>query len=129
MNSLKFKLNLVLGILIVLFCHTACNSDDNLSDSELFTGTYTGTISYADGEEQFSVSDAPIQVVQVDENYSFHFTEDVPSIENIEMISDGSTLMNPDATETHLIRVTPTSIQIIWSEGSQNWDVQGSRSD
>ena len=117
----------VLLFLGVFILNGSCNNDDSLSDSELFTGTYAGTVTYTNLDQQVTISDASVEVVQSGENYSFQFQQDIPNIEDVTMQSDGQTLMNPDATETHLIRVSQTSLQINWTVGDETWTAVCSR--
>ncbi|QEC53442.1 hypothetical protein EDD80_103196 [Anseongella ginsenosidimutans] len=81
----------LLGILImtaVLFAGTACSKDDDPADSDIFIGTYRGSISFTDGEENISDADGRVTVAKVGNSYNFDFGTGIPNITGVRFEKD-----------------------------------------
>lgn len=120
-QTIHFSQFLIIGFLM-FFLLNACSSSDD-SEFNSVENVFSGSIFYTDGTQNVSNEHGSVEVVKIDENvYSFVFSDDIPEITNVEFDRNETTILNIGATETQLIRVTQSSLQIIWSEGEQSWE-------
>lgn len=114
----------MLGWVFVLFLTTSflvsCSDDDSPADSDIFIGRYEGRVTYSNGESYTEENDGWVEVVKVGNNYNFLFSNDIPEISGVEFESDGEVLINVGATEIKLIRVTASSLQIVYQENEND---------
>jgi len=62
----------------------ACSKDDSPSETDLFVGTYNGTITYSDGDgEMITDDDGRVTVTKVGSTYSFDFGSGIPNITGV----------------------------------------------
>jgi len=76
----------LLGVLIIasLMFTVACSKDDSPSETDLFVGTYNGTITYSDGDgEMITDDDGRVTVTKVGSTYSFDFGSGIPNITGV----------------------------------------------
>ncbi|MFA7687216.1 MAG: hypothetical protein WCY25_05055 [Moheibacter sp.] len=122
---------MLMGILLFSsFAFVSCNNDDDgPADNDIFVGTYDGQISYDNGDgEPIYAGDGSVTVVKVGNNYNFLFSNGIPDITGVEFESDGETLINVGWTETQYIRVTGSTLQILYREnGDDVWTANCSR--
>ncbi len=98
------------------------DDDDSPANNDIFVGTYDGTISYDNGDgEPIYAGNGSVTVVKVGNNYNFVFSNDIPDITGVEFESNGETLINVGNNEFHYIRVTASSLQILYTEGNEIW--------
>ena len=99
----------------------SCSDDDAPQDSDIFVGQYTGTVSYSNGDDPvIGPENGNVEVVKVGNNYNFLFSEGIPDITGVEFESDGETLISVGSTETQYIRVTASSLQILYTENEND---------
>ncbi len=114
----------MLGWMFVLFLTTSflvsCSDDDSPADSDVFIGRYDGRVTYSNGESYTEENDGWVEVVKVGNNYNFLFSNGIPEISGVEFESDGEVLINVGATEIKLIRVTASSLQIVYQENEND---------
>ncbi len=114
----------MLGWMFVLFLATSflvsCSDDDSPADSDVFVGRYEGRVTYSNGESYTEENNGWVQVVKVGNNYNFLFSNDIPEISGVEFDSDGEVLINVGATEVKLIRVTASTLQIVYQENEND---------
>ncbi|AHF15507.1 hypothetical protein [Niabella soli] len=82
MKAVSKFLNLMLIAVIVLVA--SCSKSDNPADNNLFVGKYTGSVSYT-GSANISNSNGSVEVVKVGDRYDFHFSDNIPTISNVQM--------------------------------------------
>lgn len=124
MNITKISLAFIFFFLIL-----SCRKDEDLTTVEIFGGDYVGSLNYTEGNLQITNSMGMITVIEEGGYWSFQFSNEIPSINNIQFLTsaNGEVMMNEDATETHLIRITARTLQIIYEEEGQFWEAQCSR--
>lgn len=113
---------MLLGILIFSsFALVSCSNDDDPADNDIFVGTYDGPISYDNGDgEPIFVGDGSVTVVKAGNNYNFLFSNGIPDITGVQFQKNGTTLINVGNNESHYIRVTATSLQILYTENEDD---------
>jgi len=98
----------------------SCSDDDSPADSDIFVGKYEGFVSYSNGESNTEETEGWVEVVKVGNNYNFVFSNSIPEITGVEFENHNGVLTNVGATETQLIRVTASSLQIIYTENEND---------
>lgn len=117
MKRSRKMLGWVLALLFVTsFTLMACSDDDSPADSDIFVGKYNGFVAYSNGESNTEEQDGWVEVVKVGNNYNFIFSNGIPDITGVQFESNGETLINVGATEFQYIRVTASSLQILYTE-------------
>lgn len=94
----------------------SCSDDDSPANNDIFVGKYNGFVSYSNGESNTTEENGWVEVVKVGNNYNFIFSNGIPEITGVQFESDGETLINVGATEFQYIRVTASTLQILYTE-------------
>ena len=116
----------ILGILFFIVSFAAsCDNDNDPSDDNLFAGQYQGAVSYSDPENSTDVSteDGQVTVVKVGNSYTFNFSNDIPSLKDIEMEKNQNTLISADGT----INIDESNLTIDYSMDGKTWGATCSR--
>ncbi|HYH56161.1 MAG TPA: hypothetical protein VD772_06080 [Anseongella sp.] len=71
-----------------VFCLT-CYLINDPADSDIFVGTYRGSISFTDGEENISDADGRVTVAKVGNSYNFDFGTGIPNITGVRFEESG----------------------------------------
>lgn len=112
---------MLLGIVMISsFGFISCSDDDSPADNDIFVGTYNGSVSYSNGEENISADDGNVRVVKVGDNYNFLFSNGIPDITGVEFENDGETLVSVGSNEFQYIRVTANSLQILYTQNEND---------
>lgn len=120
-NSIK-----ILGILFFIAATMgSCSKDNDPSDDNLFVGTYRGNVSYSnpDNNTDISTDDGRVTVVKVGDKYSFNFSNDIPSINGLEMEKNQNVLVNGSGT----VKIDEGELIIALTEGTEIWGANCSR--
>lgn len=120
---------MLLGILVFSsFAFVSCSDDDSPADNDIFVGTYDGFVSYSNGESNTSEENGKVTVVKVGNNYNFNFSNSIPSITGVEFERDGEMLVNVNSSDIQYIRVTASTLQILYTENDNDvWTANCSR--
>lgn len=99
--------------LLLTVCFSACSSDTDPADTDLFVGTYKGTVSYTMIKpiKHIESKEGKVVVTKVGSTYSFHFDHDIPDLKNVQfekkddntLISIGSSLKGITITKDKLV--------------------------
>mgnify|MGYP007032570040 CR=1 FL=1 len=112
----------IFGIVCLTFLAFSCSKDDDPADNDLFVGTYNGSVSYTDGDESISAEDGSVTVAKVGNNYNFAFSNGIPNITGVEFEEDGdNSLINIGWNDTQLIRITASSLEILYIKDGETW--------
>ncbi|WP_149276531.1 hypothetical protein [Pareuzebyella sediminis] len=120
-NSMK-----ILGMLcFVATTIISCSKDNDPSDDNLFVGTYRGSVSYTNSNNNTDIStdDGRVTVVKVGDNYSFNFSNDIPSINGLEMDKNQNILVNSSGT----VKIDEGELIIAFTEDTEIWGANCSR--
>lgn len=74
-----------IGALVVvsLMFVVSCSKDTDPSETDLFVGTYEGSISFTDGEETIIDEDGRVTVAKAGDTYSFIFGSGIPDLTGV----------------------------------------------
>lgn len=116
------------GIITFSFLIFACSKDDDPADNDLFVGTYSGSISYSNEEDNINIEDGDVTVVKAGNNYNFIFSDGIPNLTGVEFENDGDNgLINIGWDDTQLIRITASSLDILYIKDGETWTADCSR--
>lgn len=123
-NSMKMIGTLMIASLMFM---VSCEKDTDPSETDLFVGTYEGTISYTDGGETIIDDDGRVTVTKVGDTYSFIFGSGIPDITGVKFQEgDNNTHISiGDGLEGITITASSLNILVINDEGS--WTADCSR--
>ena len=98
---------LSLGIVIL----ASCSKDDDPKDNDIFLGKYKGKVTYVNGDELISNDEGSVTVVKLGDNYTFNFSDDIPSIKDRE-IEKGENSFTLDWDEGSVIIIDESNLSI-----------------
>lgn len=70
-------------VMVSLMFVVSCSKDTDPAETDLFVGTYNGSISYTDGEETISDSDGRVTVTKIGSSYTFAFGSGIPNLTGV----------------------------------------------
>ncbi len=112
----------ILGVACIAFLAFACSKDDDPADNDVFVGTYHGSTSYSGDGENISIDDGSVTVAKVGDNYNFSFSDGIPNITGVEFENDDDNgLINIGWDDTQLIRITASSLEILYIKDGETW--------
>jgi len=120
---MKTTLKLFSLLFASFFILSACSKDDDPADNDLFIGTYEGSVGFSSPDEGESVgtTQGSVRVTKVGDNYSFNFSNGIPSLNNIEMRrNDNSTIVIGDGN-FGTITVTASTLRILYNRDGETW--------
>jgi len=120
----------VLGIFSLIFIAAACSKDDDPADNDLFVGTYDGSVSYTDGDDEISSDDSSVTVVKAGNNYNFKFNKSgIPTLKGVEFEEDGDHgVINVDFEDgVQFITINQSKLRILYSKDGETWTANAER--
>ena len=124
------KARRIFAVICLTLAVVSCSKDDDPADNDLFVGTYEGSVSYHDDDNDISSDDSSVTVVKAWNNYNFNFNESgIPMLTGVEFKEDGdNALINVDFEEgLHVVRITASSLNILYSKDGQTWTANCTR--
>lgn len=108
---------------------TSCSKSTSPSDTDVFVGTYKGSISYnASGDaNDVAATNGTVRVVKVGNNYNFIFSNGIPDITGVEFSKNENTLISIGSTESNYIRVTNSTLKMAFLKGGALWTADCTR--
>ena len=124
-NTFKIFATFILAV----FVFAACSKDTSPADRDIFVGTYNGSISYnAIGDaNDVAATNGTVRVVKVGNNYNFIFSNGIPDITGVEFSKDASTLVSVGSTQSNYIRVTASTLKILFLKDGNLWTADCTR--
>jgi len=119
----------ILSLLFISFiAFSSCSKDDDPADNDLFLGKYEGAVSFnGSDDEDVSEPNGSVTVTKVGNNYTFNFSNGIPTLGDIVMEKgDNSTLVFQDG-ELGTIRITASSLNIAYARDNRVWAADCSR--
>lgn len=119
----------ILGLLLITFiAFTSCSKDDDPADNDLFLGKYEGSVSFSStDDEDVSEPNGSVTVTKVGNNYTFNFSNGIPTLGDITMEKgDNNTLVFSDG-EIGTIRITASTLHIAYNRDNRIWTADCSR--
>ena len=123
------KILSALGLLsLVLVLFASCSKDKGPADSDLFVGTYKGTISFKSDTEDKSATDGKVTVAKVGSSYSFAFSDGIANITDIRLEKENDEYhINVGNTATSYIRVNSSKLVIAFLKDGKLWTANCTR--
>lgn len=114
-------------VLVSMLFMVSCDKDTDPSETDLFVGTYEGTISYNGGDETIIDEDGRVTVAKAGNTYSFLFGSGIPDITGVKFREgDNNTHVSiGDGLEGITITASSLNILVVNSEGT--WTADCSR--
>jgi len=119
----------ILSLLFITFiAFSSCSKDDDPADNDLFLGKYEGSVSFnSSDDEDVSETNGSVTVTKVGNNYTFNFSDGIPTLGDITMEKgDNNTLVFSDG-ELGTIRITASSLNIAYIRNGRTWRADCSR--
>ncbi len=114
---------MVVSLLFVV----SCSKDTDPADTDVFVGTYEGSISFTDGEETIIDEDGRVTVAKAGNSYSFIFGSGIPDLTDVrfERSSDNTYVSVGEGLTGITITASSLDIAVINSRGA--WTADCSR--
>lgn len=103
-------------LFISIFLLTGCSKDDDANDSSKYEGIFIGEVYFSDGNNEVNWDIAEVEVIKVGESYEISFPGEIPNLVDVEYEDHGSALLNIDASEDHLVRITDITLQVNYTD-------------
>jgi hypothetical protein len=124
----------ILGLFLLVFfavtSFSSCSDDDDPTNNDFFAGTYRGTISYNDPDNDISTSDGSVFVTKIASGtkYNFAFSNGIPDLNGIEFNQEGDhTLVMIGSTATSYIRIDNNELKILYLKDGRTWTANCTR--
>jgi len=114
-------------VAISLMFMVSCDKDTDPSETDLFVGTYEGTISFNNGEETIIDDDGRVTVTKVGSSYSFMFGTGIPDLTGVRFeSSDDNTYVSVGEGLTG-ITISASSLDMLVINDEGTWTADCSR--
>lgn len=127
---MKSTVKIIALLFISIFALSACSKDDDPADNDLFIGTYDGTVGFSstdDSDADVASSDGSVTVSKVGDNYTFNFSNGIPTLGDIEMEKgDNNTIVIGNGA-LGTITVTESSLNILYTRDGRSWSANCDR--
>ncbi len=115
--------------LLLTMSFSACSSDTDPADTDVFVGKYKGDISYTSLKpaNHISATDGKVIVTKIGSSYSFHFDHKIPDLKNVNfekkddhtLVSIGSALKG--------ITITKDKLTMLVTKDGNTWTANCTR--
>lgn len=121
----------LLGIVSLIFIVSSCKHKDP-ADSDLFVGTYKGSVEFTDNDNDNDVSsdDSSVTVVKAGNNYNFNFNKSgIPALTGVKFEKDGNhAVVNVDFEDgMQVVTITKSKLYILYSKDGKTWSANATR--
>lgn len=124
----------ILGMFLLVFfavtAITSCSDDDDPTNNDFFAGTYRGSISYHDDDDDISAGDGSVFVTKIASGtkYNFAFSNGIPDLNGIEFEQQGDhTLVMVGSNGTSYIRIDNNELKILYLKDGRTWTANCTR--
>mgnify|MGYP001314956969 CR=1 FL=1 len=119
----------VFGALVVasLMFIASCDEDTDPAETDLFVGTYEGTITFNDNEQTITDEDGRVTVTKVGETYSFVFGSGIPDLTGVRFERDDDNTYISVGEGLTGIRITANSLNMLVTNDRGTWTADCSR--
>jgi hypothetical protein len=133
-NNIMKKVTKILGLFLLVFfvvtSFSSCSDDDDPTNNDFFAGTYRGTISYHDSDNDINSNDGSVFVTKIASGtkYNFAFSNGIPDLNGIEFNQEGDhTLVMIGSTATSYIRIDNDELKILFIKDGKTWTANCTR--
>lgn len=130
---MKKAIKILGAFLLVCFIVTSissCSRDDDPTNNDFFAGTYKGSISYNDNDNNISTDNGSVFVTKIASGtkYNFAFSNGIPDLNGIEFNQEGDhTLVMVGSTATSYIRIDNNELKILYVKDGKTWTANCTR--
>ncbi|WP_144281512.1 hypothetical protein [Chryseobacterium echinoideorum] len=117
----------ILGVFVLLFAVTSitsCRSDDDPADNDFFAGTYKGSISYTDDQNNISTDNGEVFVTKIASGtkYNFRFSNGIPDLNGLEFEKQGdNTLVMVNSNALVYVRIDNNELKMLYTADGKTW--------
>ncbi|MXS72201.1 hypothetical protein GSF70_13345 [Flavobacteriaceae bacterium W22] len=117
----------ILGVFVLLFAVTSitsCRSDDDPADNDFFAGTYKGSISYTDDQNNISTDNGEVFVTKIASGtkYNFRFSNGIPDLNGLEFEKQGdNTLVMINSNALVYVRIDNNELKMLYTADGKTW--------
>lgn len=131
MKNLMKPILVLFSCVILISLLTNCSKDDDPTNNDFFAGTYTGSISYTDGDTSIeNTNDGKVFVTKIASGtkYNFRFSNNIPNLNGVEFRKEGdNVLVSIDATTNIYIRIDDNVLKILYTQDGKTWTADCTR--
>lgn len=120
----------ILSLICLTFLAFSCSKDKSPADSDIFVGTYNGSVGYSNGDKNVTSDNSSVTVIKAGNNYNFKFNESgIPNLTGVEFKKDGDEqIVNIDLQDgVKVIRVTASKLNILYMKDGETWTANATR--
>ncbi len=123
-NQVKVWGALIIASFVIM---ASCSKDTDPSETDVFVGTYEGTISFNDDEKTITDEDGRVTVAKAGDTYSFVFGSGIPDITGVKFErSDDNTYVSIGEGLTG-ITISANSLNMLVINDRGTWTADCSR--
>ncbi len=121
-TSIK-TLSILFFTLLLTVGFSACSSDTDPADTEVFVGTYKGSISYTaiNPAKHITATDGKVIVSKIGSTYSFHFDHKIPDLTGIKFEKKDDNTYISIGTGIKGITITKDKLTMLVTKGGETW--------
>ncbi|MBD3903852.1 hypothetical protein NAL32_02190 [Chryseobacterium sp. Ch-15] len=119
-----FKILGVFMLLFTAFSLSSCNNDDDPADNDFFAGTYKGSISYNDNDNNIATDNGEVFVTKIASGtkYNFRFSNGIPDLNGLEFQKQGdNTLVMVNSNALVYVRIDNNELKMIYTADGKTW--------
>lgn len=120
----------ILSVVCLAFLAFSCSKDKSPADTDLFVGTYEGSVGFTDGDTNISSDNSSVTIVKVGNDYNFRFNESgIPTLDGVKFKNDGDKqIINVDFEDgVQAIRVTESKLTMLYMRDGKTWTANATR--
>ncbi|UYQ95475.1 hypothetical protein MKQ68_10225 [Chitinophaga horti] len=125
---MKSFLSMIAALLLTVVIFSSCSKDKDPADTDVFAGTFRGTISYSDDTKTINPVEGSVFVTKVGSRYDFRFDNGIPDLTGVQFEErDANTMVSIGDAGTGAITINKDKLQILFSRNSRNWSADCTR--
>jgi len=117
----------ILGVFVLLFTAfslSSCRDDDDPADNDFFAGTYKGSISYNDNDNDIATDNGEVFVTKIASGtkYNFRFSNGIPDLNGLEFQKQGdNTLVMVNSNALVYVRIDNNELKMLYTADGKTW--------
>lgn len=127
--TIKFLTFLCFSLLVAM-SFSACSSDDDPADNDLFIGTYKGNISYVslkNPDSNVKPVEGKVVVTKAGNSYSFHFDHKIPDLKDVKFEKKGEHTLISIGSALKGITITKDKLTMLVIKDGNTWTANCTR--
>lgn len=117
----------ILGVFVLLFTAfslSSCSDDDDPADNDFFAGTYKGSISYKDNDNDIATDNGEVFVTKIASGtkYNFRFSNGIPDLNGLEFQKQGdNSLVMVNSNALVYVRIDNNELKMLYTADGKTW--------